>query len=54
MNSIFTVLQIIALYFLWQVAGPSSMASIGVMLLVAPINGGILVRAYTKYQVQIS
>lgn len=49
----FSLEQVIALYLLWQVIGPSSLASIGVLILVAPINGGLLVRAYIKYQVRL-
>ena len=31
----------LALYFLWQVVGPSALAGLGVMILMIPINGYI-------------
>ena len=44
-------MQVIAIFFLWQTTGPASMAGIAVLVVLAPINGGILVSVYTKYQV---
>ena len=44
-------MQVIAIFFLWQTTGPASMAGIAVLVILAPINGGILVSVYTKYQV---
>ena len=47
----FLFLQVIAIFFLWQTTGPASMAGIAVLVILAPVNGGILVSVYTKYQV---
>ena len=47
----FLFLQVIAIFFLWQTTGPASMAGIAVLVVLAPVNGGILVSVYTKYQV---
>ena len=42
---------IIAMVLLWNVMGPSSLAGVVILFILAPINGLILVKKFTKLQV---
>ncbi len=43
---------IIAMILLWNVMGISSLAGLGVLIILAPINGLYLVKKYSKLQVR--
>lgn len=43
---------IVALYLLWQVIGPSSLAGLAVLLIAGPLNAGGSARLFIKYQVK--
>ncbi len=45
------VIMIVALVYLWNVIGPSALAGVGILVVLAPINGGVLIRQYAKQQV---
>ena len=47
------ILIVIAMVLLWRVIGPSSLAGLGLLLVMAPINGGALGRLYMKSQVSV-
>lgn len=42
---------ILAIYFLWQILGPSALAGVAVIILLIPLNGAVSVKMKT-YQVQ--
>ena|SRR6218665_2367347 len=46
------IMIVIAVTFLWQILGPSSMAGIGFMILVLPVNSALLARKIQQYQVR--
>ena len=44
----------IAMYMLWQMMGPASMAGLAVLIILALVNGGVFGRKFTLYQVSLS
>lgn len=42
---------IVAMFLLWNVIGPSCLAGVAILLVIAPLNGGIFGRLYMKSQV---
>jgi hypothetical protein len=45
------LIVIAAVYFLWQILGPSTLAGVGFMIVVLPINSMILAKKIREFQV---
>ena len=43
----------VTMALLWQQLGPSSLAGLGLLVLMAPINGGYVMAQFTRLQVQV-
>ena len=44
----------LTMYLLWLQVGPASLAGLGLLLCLAPINGGYVARQFAKIQVCIT
>ncbi len=47
------IMIIIIMAILWYVIGPACLAGLALIIILAPINGGFLVRKYAKLQVNV-
>ena len=47
------IIIVVAIYFLWQILGPSTLAGIIFMLVVLPINSMVLAKKIRDFQVSL-